>query len=187
MKWALALMGLLLAGLLGGVAYMNATDPRPAGLAMQAALTGEIAKWKQSLPAEANFEARAESYLGLAQGFARAELAHGGDADLRDYAQRLLARPAPAGDAAPDRAALDALHTQLATQLDIEVRREGEAPDQRFVDIMLPLETAMAELGRLADGTRPASALRTADEGTLMAASAVKVLGSWTDGSGHQH
>lgn len=186
MKWALALMGLLLAGLLGGVAYMNATDPRPAGLAMQAALTGEIAKWK-SLPAEPNLEARAESYLGLAQGFARAELAHGSDADLRDYAQRLLARPEITGSVAPDRAALDALHTQLATQLDIEARREGEVPDQRFVDIMLPLETAMAELGRLADGTRPASALRTSDEGTLMAASAVKVLGSWTDGSGHQH
>lgn len=187
MKWALGVMTLLFAGLIGGAFYMQSTDPRPAGLAMQAALTAELEGWKKTTPAEASFDIRAQSYLDLAQGFARVELVQGTDADLKSYAERLLARPEVTGNATPDAANLDAVHAQLLSQLEASIRREGEVPDQRFVDVMLPLEMAMAELGRLSDGAKPETALRTADEGTLMAASAVKVLGSWSSGQGHTH
>ena len=185
MKWPLAIVALVLAGLVGGAFYMRSIDPRPAGYAMQDAIKAEISKLEDKRDVM-TFRALAANYTELARGFARAELQHGADPDLRTYAQRLLERVAPEGVGELAEADLGALDADLRKQLDQASRHVG-TPDDRFVEIMLPLERALAELGRLADPAAPASAFHVADISTLMSASGAIVLEAWTGKSAHSH
>lgn len=185
MKWMFAIVIALLAALIGATVYIRAADPRPAGEAMGRALTAAVESFKATGPS-ADFAPRARAYLALARSAARAELEHGSDVDLVAYAGRMASRPGPAGANPPDAAAVGSLHEKLLAELDRGLANGG-APDQRFLRIALPVERALAELGRLADGDRPESALRSSDPGTLLAASAAAALERWSDGIGHAH
>lgn len=186
MKWTLAIVALVLGGIFAGALYMRSLDPRPANAAMQEQLAAALDGMKTGTADPVTQEQLAESYTALARTVANIGLAYGQDTDMLAYARHVIDRPALQLARQVPAAELTTLHRDLLVGLDLAVAHVG-TPDDRLFEFMLPLERAMAELGRLGDSKMPASALRASDPATLMAASAAYALEGWGRGSGHTH
>lgn len=185
MKWTLAIIALVLGGIFAGALYMRSVDPRPANVAMQRQLAAALDLLKATT-VDPTQEQLIENYVALAHTAAEIGLAYGQDADMLAYASHVIDRPALKLTRPVPTADLTTLNRQLLEALDLAAAHVG-TPDDRLFEFMLPLERAMAELGRLGDPQIPASAMRATDPATLMAASATHALEAWGRGAGHTH
>lgn len=181
----IANVALVLAIVVASALYVRSLDPRPAGLTMANEMKAAVEALQAELGSSRDAEVLGAGYTALAKRLAQVELSYGRDADLLAYAKRVAERPALtlARMTASDPGAI---HDSLMADLTRGLAHVG-SPDDRFVEVMLPLETALAELGRTNDPQRPATAFRSLDTATLLAASGAAALDKWRNATAHAH
>jgi hypothetical protein len=184
----LLLAGLLLAAAVAAILLVRATDPRPEGAAMRAALVAAA----EGLPEEARaFPDLLSAYLVTAEGFAAAEGEFGTDPDLLDFAARIRAEAPATRDALAGleggAADLAETHAGLRAALVQGLDHVG-TPDERFVQAVLPLQDAIAAIAALELATEPPEPLRLeAEDARLEASSAAAALRRWLAETSHSH